>query len=204
VNALSPISPDASHDLALAVDRARALFASGDMQRAKDLADLVYSSVQPLAKAAEKLDMREAIAACHRIQADALEVVTYSEIRIADEWDSAKADGKTLKGRPKKSVSAGNALTVDSIGWTRKQLSQARKLRDAEKDNPGFVRRVIEDQVIQGFAPTKAGIRHAIGTRAHSAEDRGDQLYETPRVAMKTLLALESFSGVVLEPAVGR
>ena len=210
MNALTPFSPAETTDLAEAINRARALFASGDVVLAKSIADLVYSSIQPLTKAAEKLDMREAIEACYRIQADALEVVTYSEIRVADEWDKAKGEGKTLRGRPKKSVINEDAFKIGNIGWSRDQLLKARKVRDAEKDNPGFVRRIIQDQVRLGFAPTKADIRHALNRKAGlgmvsaTKEERGFQLYETPIEAMRTLLALESFSGSILEPAVGR
>ncbi|MBD8556886.1 hypothetical protein IFT84_20460 [Rhizobium sp. CFBP 8762] len=201
MNALAPISP-ASTDLVGDLDRARALFDAGDVQAAKQLADLVYSTVKPLGDAVAKLKLQESLAACRRIQADALELVSYSEIRIADEWDRLAKEGKTLRGRPKSVVNE-DTLTADSIGLTRDQIHKARKLRDKEAANPGFIRLVIEEKVREGVSPTKAAIRHAIGTKSHTAAEKGDQLYQTPIEAMRTLLALESFSGVVKEPAVG-
>jgi hypothetical protein len=202
LNALATL-PQTSEDLEASVQQARALFDAGDMQTARQLADLVYSSIRPLSEVAARLDLRSALEACHRIQADALEVVSYSEIRIADEWDRLAKEGKVARGRPKKSVSADDALTAVSVGMTRDQIHKARKLRDQEAKEPGFIRRVIDGLVGQGLAPSKSSIRHAIGTRSHSAEDKGDQLYQTPIEAIRTLLALESFSGVVKEPAVG-
>jgi hypothetical protein len=47
-------------------------------------------------------------------------------------------------------------------------------------------------------------IRHAIGTRSASKEEKGDQLYETPEAATRALIALEGFSSTFKEPAVGR
>ncbi|MBL4757536.1 MAG: ParB N-terminal domain-containing protein [Rhizobiales bacterium] len=44
----------------------------------------------------------------------------------------------------------------------------------------------------------------AIGTKSASRQERGDDLYETPRCAIVALLAVETFSSVVLEPACGR
>lgn len=41
------------------------------------------------------------------------------------------------------------------------------------------------------------------GNRVHSIKDRGDDLYETPEVATRTLLAVEDVPRVVWEPACG-
>ncbi|RVC47648.1 class I SAM-dependent methyltransferase [Mesorhizobium sp. M4A.F.Ca.ET.090.04.2.1] len=43
-----------------------------------------------------------------------------------------------------------------------------------------------------------------MGTDSASAAERGNNLYETPLEATRTLLALESFSNIVKEPACGK
>lgn len=203
MNALAALS-EKSIPLAESIDQARALFDAGDVQAAKQLADLVYFSVRPLSEAAARMDMRQAMDACFRIQADALELVSRSEIRIADEWDRLAAEGKVARGRPKKSVGADDALTAVSIGLRRDQIHSARQLRDREAKEPGFIRRTIDDLVARGIAPSKSSIRHAIGNRSRSREERGDNAYFTPIEGIRTLLSLESFSGVVKEPACGK
>ncbi len=72
------------------------------------------------------------------------------------------------------------------------------------RTEPGFVERVVEARLEAGLEPSRRSIAGAIGTRSATNEEKGDQLYETPQEATKTLLALESFSAAVMEPAVGR
>lgn len=50
----------------------------------------------------------------------------------------------------------------------------------------------------------RKSVGHAIGTKSASKEERGDDLYETPIEAVRTLLGLESFALNVLEPSVGK
>lgn len=201
-NALAPVSPDAVR-LVDSVGQARELFAAGDLVAARDLAQFAYSSAPAFAKMAEKLRLKEALEACQRIQADALEVVSYSEIHIATDWERLSAEGKTHRGRPK-SVVVEDAFTALEVGLTRDQIHKAKKLRDAENAEPGFIRRTIEELVRNGVAPTKAGLRAAIGTKSASKAEKGVQLYETPIEAMRVLLALESFSATIKEPFVGK
>lgn len=52
--------------------------------------------------------------------------------------------------------------------------------------------------------PARSNLRAAVGTASASKVDRGANLYETPPEAMFTLLALETFSACILEPACGR
>lgn len=203
MNALVTL-PETSQHLETSFHQARALFDAGDVQAAMQLADLVYSQIKPLSEAAARLNMRKAMDACFRIQADALELVSRSEIRIADEWDRLAAEGKVARGRPKKSVGADDALTAVSVGLSRDQIHQARKLRDQEAKEPGFIRRVIDNLVGQGLAPSKSSIRNAIGTKSRSKEERGNNAYFTSIEGIRTLLALESFSGIVKEPACGK
>jgi ParB-like chromosome segregation protein Spo0J len=54
-------------------------------------------------------------------------------------------------------------------------------------------------------APSRVdNLRAAVGTSSATKEERGVNLYETPPEAMRALMALETFSMTVLEPACGR
>jgi hypothetical protein len=44
----------------------------------------------------------------------------------------------------------------------RKDIHEARAIRDAEERNPGVVRRTVDAALAAGKEPTKAGIRKAI------------------------------------------
>ena len=191
------------NELRMGVDDARALLASGDVMRARSLADVVYTQGQMMAKAAAGLNLRESLDACHRIQADALKISAHAQVRIADAWDDLAEAGKVLKGRPK-SVPDENAFSAEQAGLDRKQIFHARQLRDAEKAQPGFIDRVVEARIEAGLEPTRASLKANIGTKAATKEERGNQLYETPREAIVTLLALENFSRTVWEPSCGR
>jgi hypothetical protein len=51
--------------------------------------------------------------------------------------------------------------TAADIGLSRKDIHEARTLRDAEEVSPGIVGRVIDDRVEMGVEPTKAAIKQA-------------------------------------------
>jgi hypothetical protein len=65
-----------------------------------------------------------------------------AKMRLADEYDAAQERGEVApQGRPEK-VSDENLLpTVADIGLTKGQVHEARQIRDAEKADPGIVRR---------------------------------------------------------------
>lgn len=59
-------------------------------------------------------------------------------------------------------------------------------------------------EAVQPSPPRRDNLRAAVGTATATNAERGVNLYETPPEAMHSLLALESFSHTVLEPACGR
>ncbi|WP_420406930.1 SAM-dependent methyltransferase [Hoeflea sp.] len=209
VAAVPAIVPAAS-DLAAIIERARALLDDGDVAAARLLADRAYGDAKLAARAAERLTAsRGLVGKALQLQADALLIEARARIRIADEWDAAQASGEISRGgRPKiadgKPVPAGNGFTAADTGLTRKEISEARKLRDAERRTPGIAERAIAARLAEGLAPTKANLRAAVGTSSATKEERGDNLYETPIEAMRTLLALEAFGPLVLEPSCGK
>lgn len=65
--------------------------------------------------------------------------------RIADEYDAAQERGEVATdGRPKTVPDGNGKATAADIGLSRKGIHEARMIRDAEKAQPGIVRRVAD------------------------------------------------------------
>lgn len=94
----------------------------------------------------------------HRSQAHALAIRARAEMRLAEEYDAAQDRGEvsTGGGRPD-CVEDRNAVpaTAADLGLRRDEIHAARKLRDAEKAEPGIVARTINDMVEQGEDQTR-------------------------------------------------
>lgn len=202
------ISRDQS-DLAATVHRARALLDEGDYQAALMLSSGAYDNAKAAAGFASRVKAGEQlIGKARRMQADALLIESRAKIALAEQVDEAQASGVMAgQGRPK-NIPAENVFTLEDAGITAKQLHEARQLRDAEAKEPGIVERAIQARVEAGMEPSRAALKksasHSIGTKTASKEDKGDQLYETPIEATRTVLALESFSVIIKEPFVGK
>lgn len=199
---------DAS-ELVVIIERARALLDAGDVERALKLSAVAYDQAKAAAGSAERVKAsRELVEKARRMQADALKIESMCYVAMADAADDAQASGHLARqGRPK-NVSDENIFTLDDVGLDRQQLHAARKLRNAVRAEPEFVERIVEARLSEGLEPSRAALRkaagHAVGTKTATKDERGDDLYETPIEAMRTLLALESFGLNVLEPSVGR
>ncbi|WP_245521770.1 hypothetical protein U8P68_10750 [Rhizobium ruizarguesonis] len=203
VGKMLPVPRVDASDLVATVERARQLLDDGDVMAARMIAAAAYDEAKAAAAFAKRFDAAEhLVAKARRLQADALLIEARAKIGLANEWDAAKERGHTLKGRPK-SVPGENAFSAEDAGLSRKQIHDARKLRDAEAKEPGLVERAIEARLAQGFEPSRANLRAAVGTASASKEDRGDNFYQTPVEATRTLLAYESFSGTIWEPSCG-
>ncbi|WP_242220030.1 SAM-dependent methyltransferase [Shinella zoogloeoides] len=191
--------------IATMIQSALSLFDEGDIERARIIADGAYDLSQAEARFAAKYEAtRHLVPKLRQMQGDALFVETQCKIEVAKAYDAAQAAGQAAtRGRPK-NVPDGNIFTADEAGLSRKEIHEARKLAAAEAESPGIARRAIDARIAQGLAPTRASLRHAIGTRSATKEERGDNLYQTPPEAMHALLALEDFSPTVWEPACGR
>ncbi|MBD8665276.1 hypothetical protein IFT59_18710 [Rhizobium sp. CFBP 8752] len=198
-----------SSELVARIETARALLDAGDVERALKLSSVAYDQAKAVAGSAERVKTsRDLVDKARRMQAEALKIESLCYVAMADAVDDAQAKGELSRGGRPKTVSSENSFTLDEIGVDRQQLHAARSLRSAIEAEPGFVDRVVEVRLLEGLEPSRAALknaaRHAIGTKTATKEDRGDDLYETPIEAMRTLLALESFGLNVLEPSVGR
>jgi hypothetical protein len=197
------ISADAS-DLAATVQRARLLFDEKDYEAALWLSSGAYDQAKAAANYGKRMQASEQlISKAYRLQADALLIEAHAKMALADQYDEAQAAGMVAtQGRPKK-VSDENLFRLEDVGLTKARVHEARKLRDAETKQPGLVQQAIEARIEEGLEPSRANLRAAIGTASASKADRGDNFYQTPPEATRTLLAFESFSSTVWEPACG-
>ncbi|RWQ56539.1 MAG: SAM-dependent methyltransferase [Mesorhizobium sp.] len=191
---------------------------AAEVLAARDMASTVYDMAKRTARLQKaKKAHDELIGATYRVQADSLEIESLAKRRLADEYDAAQPAGAAKGGRPK-TVPDGNGFTAEEAGLNRKQVFEARQMRDAIEQDPGIVRRALDQMLAAGAEPTRAGLkraaadlpptrpnlRAAVGTDSATAAERGNNLYETPAEAMRALLSLTRFGPTVWEPACGR
>lgn len=79
--------------------------------------------------------------AAHRVQADALEIEAQAKRRLADEYDAAQERGEVATRSDQNLLPDRKKVSVSDIGLTHKDIHEARIIRDAEKVDPGVVRR---------------------------------------------------------------
>lgn len=144
---------------------------------ARDKAALAYDAAKRAARFAQARDAHNTVvAAAHRAQARALEIEAGAKRRLADEYDAAqergeiakRADGPAIRDHvPEQNkiksdtVSVLPATTAD-IGLSRKDIHEARIIRDAEQSEPGIVRRALDAVIAAGEEPTKAKLRRVV------------------------------------------
>lgn len=192
-------------ELVVAVEQARSLFDAGDIELALKVSSVAYDEAKAAAGSASKVKASRALVdKARRMQAEALKIESMCYVAMADAVDEAQAQGHLSRGRRSEKVPDADHFTLEDVGIDKRRLHDARNLRNKVRSDPEFVERVVESRLAGGFEPTRASLRHAVGTRTATKEDRGDDLYETPIEAMRTLLALESFALNIVEPSVGR
>src|ERR1700710_231213 len=100
--------------------------------------------------------------------ADALEIEAQAKRRLADEYDTAPERGDVAKpklgsNQHQEGVPHGNTLaTVSDLGLTRKQVHEARQLRDAEAASPGVIRRALDDRLERGQEPITVRVEQVL------------------------------------------
>lgn len=162
MNALAPIDEIAS--LPALIDRAASALSnarsSAEVLEAKEMASFAYDAAKRTARLAKAKNAHdELIGAAHRAQAHALEIEAQAKHRLADEYDAAQERGE-VAGQGKPSTQEGLAKAAD-LGLSHKDIHEARIIRDAEKAEPGIVRRVLDEKLEAREEPTKAALRQA-------------------------------------------
>lgn len=204
-----PTTSSQSSNLPTLIDRASAVLASArssaEILEARELAGFAYDMAKRsarLQKAKQAHD--ELISATHRAQADALEIEALAKRRLADEYDAAQERGE-VASRGGSGANQYNANvpdenislpTVEDIGLTRKDIYEARQIRDAEIDRPGIVRETLDKLLEEGQEPTRAAVTNAIVNRTSFT---GNNEWYTP--AQYIELAREVLGVIDVDPA---
>lgn len=145
-----------------ALDAART---SAEVLEARDMARVAYDAAKSIARIARAKQAHDTlIVEVHRSQAHALAIRARAEMRLAEEYDQAQDRGEVVGAHDgaKKRVEGNNAITSADLGLRRDEIHAARKLRDAERDEPGIVARTINQMVESGEEPTSASLRRKI------------------------------------------
>jgi hypothetical protein len=142
---------------------------SAEVLEARDLASVAYDMAKKAARLAKaKQAHDEVIAAAYHAQANALEIEAGAKRRLADEYDAAQERGEvatresTLRRGPDIPEENNGKSTISNLGLTSKDIYEARQLRDAEREDPGIIRRTLDERIERGEEPTKAAIREAV------------------------------------------
>jgi hypothetical protein len=142
-----------------ALDAART---SAEVLEARDMARVAYDAAKSVARIARAKQAHDTlIVEVHRSQAHALAIRARAEMRLAEEYDAAQERGE-VRGANERTASRPQAVSAADVGLSHKEVHEARKLRDAERDEPGIVARTINQMVESGEEPTSASLRRKI------------------------------------------
>lgn len=156
---------------------------AAEVLEARDTAAVAYDAAKIAARFAKAKGAHdELIAKAHRAQADALEIEAMAKRRLADEYDAAQLRGEVAAvGKPVNVPDGNNKPTSAEIGLTRKDIHEARQIRDAEETYPGVVKRTLDAAIDAGEEPTRAAVRRAVGPAKHALSAAGKQLQKLRR-----------------------
>lgn len=137
---------------------------SAEILDARDLARAAYSAAKTASRFARaKKAYDDILPRIHAAQAGAIEIETAARMRLADEYDAAQARGEVRTRADNQHVPKGNKLAVADIpGLTRKEIHEARKIRDAERANPGIVKTTLKQALAEGKEPIMTAMQREI------------------------------------------
>ena len=145
-----------------ALDNARS---SAEVLEARDMARVAYDAAKSAARMMRAKEAHDTlITEVHRSQAHALAIRARAEMRLAEEYDAAQERGE-VAGHGRSKVEPDNVTTAADLGLRRDEIHDARKLRDAERAEPGVVQRTINSMIERGEEPTRATLKREIMAR---------------------------------------
>lgn len=146
-----------------AAERLKLATTSAEVLEARDLARVGFDAAKSAARFLKAKAAHDAlIATVHRAQADALEIEAMAKRRLADEYDAAQERGEVRTRADNQLVPVGNKLSAGDMGLSRKDVHEARQIRDAEVIDPGIVNRTVTERLEAGHEPTRTAVRAAI------------------------------------------
>lgn len=162
MNELAPMET-----LPVLIDRATSALAhaktSAEVLEARDMARVAYDAAKSTARISRAKTAHDSIISdVHRAQAHALAIRARAEMRLAEEYDAAQPEDAKKGGRPK-TVDGDNGFpTAAQLGLRRDEIHEARRFRDAERDDPGAVQRALDSMMERGEEPTRAALRREV------------------------------------------
>jgi hypothetical protein len=173
---MTDLTPIKRENLPSLVDKAASALtrakSSAEVLEAKELATVAYDAAKTTARIAKAKRAHDSlISEIYSVQADALVIEAQAKIRLADEYDAAQERGEVRTKSDNQHVVDANKLSVSDLGIRRDQIHEARKLRDAENEDPGLIQRTVSDLVERGQEPTKAKIKAAVSKPAPKKMD---------------------------------
>lgn len=145
-----------------ALDSART---SAEVLEARDMARVAYDAAKSAGRMTRaKGAFDDLIAKVYRAQADALLIESRAKSRLADEYDAAQDRGEVgQSGQRNDLVDRRNEVpTAADLGLRRDEIHEARKIRDAERENPGLAERALNAMVESRQEPTRAELRRSV------------------------------------------
>lgn len=138
---------------------------SAEVLEAKDLASAAYDAAKSAGRMKAVKDAHDdLLVKVYRAQADALIIESQAKSRLADEYDAAQERGEFQKhgGDRGSNVQISNVASSDDLGINRREIHEARQVRDAVKAKPDILEKTTDELIEQGLEPTKARIREAV------------------------------------------
>lgn len=170
---------------------------AAEVLEAREAANLAYDAAKRAARfAAAKGAHDELLAKVHRAQADALTIEAEAKRRLADEYDAAQ-ERKEIGGHggDRTKFPDGKLAKATEV-IPPKDLHEARLIRDAEKAEPGIVRRAVDEALEAGEEPTKARVRRAVLRVARDEPAPTKPLRGKAAISARVVDALTTLSGL--------
>jgi hypothetical protein len=166
---LPAVAAENTASLPALIDRAVSVLngarTAAEVLEARELASTAYDAAKRAARIGRARQAHdELIAKAHRTQAHALEIEAEAKRRLADEYDAAQDRGEVASPRDGKlgrSEPERLKPTAADLGISRKDIHEARLIRDAEREDPGIISRTVNAAVDAGEEPTRAKVRRA-------------------------------------------
>lgn len=164
------------------IDRAAKALAdakdSAEVLEARDMARVAYDAAKSAGRLAKAKQAHDTVLSqVYRAQADALMIEARAKMRLAEEYDAAQERGEVVGAHngAAKRVPDENAIapaTAAEIGISRKDIHEARQVRDAEKAEPGIAQRAVNAMLERGEEPTKAKLNREIFNKPKPKPER--------------------------------
>lgn len=168
-----PVVQKALAGLPAMIDTAARQLASAtsaaEVLEAKHNADAAYST----SKAAARLAKAKAagdivVAAAHRAQADALDISSAAQARLAAEYDAAAERGEV--SQPKDNLRRGpvvpnediGKITLSELGIDRRDIAEGRDLAAVIAQDPDAIQKALANIMANGDEPTRAKLKKAL------------------------------------------